>query len=118
LLNSYVNKNLLLKYPFNIWVDYTPYVRDIEGGFRSFQPDERWNSQTIKSIQKRGGIHYLPEVPLYLAVEKEDLVVEITGRADGIIQTDSGILMEEIKNHYREFENISRKRKIPNSGHN
>jgi hypothetical protein len=48
-------------------------------------------------LQKRGGDVYAPEVPLKKLFELEDGSVMLTGRADGIIQTEGGYIIDEIK---------------------
>ena len=48
-------------------------------------------------LQKKGGAVYAPEVTLKKLFEIEDTSIFLTGRADGIIQTDDGYILEEIK---------------------
>ena len=48
-------------------------------------------------LQKRGGDVYAPEVALKRLFELEDGSVMLTGRADGIIQTEDGYIIDEIK---------------------
>lgn len=55
-------------------------------------------------IQKAYGQEYQPEVSLSYVYEQDDRKLEIHGRADGIIQKESGICIDEIKSTTRNFE--------------
>ena len=59
-----------------------------------------------RMIQKRMGAEYQAEVFLRYteATEKYSLVLE--GRADGVVDDDKGILIDEIKGTYRELDHI------------
>ncbi len=48
-------------------------------------------------LQKLGGAVYAPEVTLKKLFEFDDISIMLTGRADGIIQTEDGYILEEIK---------------------
>lgn len=50
-----------------------------------------------KKLQKQGGAVYAPEVTLKKLFELENGSIVLNGRADGIIQTESGYILEEIK---------------------
>ncbi|MCY6958139.1 ATP-dependent DNA helicase [Clostridium brassicae] len=58
------------------------------------------NTDAIKAhqkIQKAAPKEYMPEVTLSYIVEKEDVNLEISGRADGIIEYENNIIIDEIK---------------------
>ncbi|KGM98204.1 ATP-dependent DNA helicase [Clostridium botulinum] len=59
-----------------------------------------------QKLQKSGGEGYIPEVPLTYTVKKEDITLEIGGRADGIIKNDNNITIDEIKTTTRPLELI------------
>ncbi len=50
-----------------------------------------------RRLQKQGGAAYTPEVPLSLSCEKGDFVYHLSGRADGVIDEDGRITVDEIK---------------------
>ncbi|MEL7598437.1 MAG: DEAD/DEAH box helicase, partial [Clostridiaceae bacterium] len=58
------------------------------------------NTDAIKAhqkIQKSAPKEYKPEVTLSYTVEKEDIILQITGRADGIIEYEDNVIIDEIK---------------------
>ncbi|AEB74744.1 ATP-dependent DNA helicase [Clostridium botulinum] len=59
-----------------------------------------------QKLQKSGGEGYTPEVPLTYTVKKDDITLEIGGRADGIIKNDNNITIDEIKTTTRPLEFI------------
>ena len=54
-------------------------------------------SAAHRKIQKAGGEHYKKEVPLKYETELNNIPVIIQGRADGIIATSGGFIIDEIK---------------------
>ncbi|MDF2499842.1 MAG: putative repair helicase [Anaerosporomusa subterranea] len=50
-----------------------------------------------QKVQKAQPAHYRPEVPLSHTIEAVDFVIEIGGRADGIIEQDDVTVIDEIK---------------------
>lgn len=78
--------------------------------FSSFQSMERANigSRIHRMLQKRGGDAYQSEVFLKEETQLDDtMMFVIDGRADGIIATDQGIVVDEIKSVTCEYEDIS-----------
>ncbi|MHB9155242.1 MAG: ATP-dependent DNA helicase [Endomicrobiales bacterium] len=59
----------------------------------------RFHQALQKANRERyaGEAEYLSEVPLSLAVETEELVLEVGGRVDGIVLSEGGVTIEEIK---------------------
>lgn len=55
-------------------------------------------------IQKGYGKEYQPEVRLSYFFEQDGMNIEIHGRADGIIQRDTGICIDEIKSTTRDLD--------------
>jgi DNA excision repair protein ERCC-2 len=58
------------------------------------------NTDAIKAhqkIQKSAPKEYKSEVTLSYTVEKEDIILQITGRADGIIEYEDNVIIDEIK---------------------
>lgn len=64
-------------------------------------------SRIHRKIQKRMGSDYRAEVPLKIECPCEGFVLQVEGRADGIMEEDSMMLIDEIKGVLRELEHIS-----------
>ena len=50
-----------------------------------------------KELQKKGGDVYTAELPVSADFEANGFTVTLSGRADGVIQTENGYIVEEIK---------------------
>ncbi len=51
-------------------------------------------------IQRRAGSDYTPEVPLAYTYVEDDVEISVEGRADGVIDNDTGVTVDEIKTTY------------------
>ena len=51
-------------------------------------------------IQRRAGADYTPEVPLAYTYVEDDVEISVEGRADGVIDNDTGVTVDEIKTTY------------------
>ena len=60
-------------------------------------------SRIHRMLQKRMGADYEAEVSLKFMLDTRDYVLLVEGRADGIIDNDQGIVVDEIKGTYREL---------------
>lgn len=60
-------------------------------------------SRIHRMIQKRMGAEYKAEVPLSYCMETGTYEIVVEGRADGIITTENGFVIDEIKGTYREL---------------
>ena len=60
-----------------------------------------------RMIQKRMGIEYEAEVPLNFCLDYDEYVVQIEGRADGIIRRNEKVIVDEIKGTYRDLKYIT-----------
>lgn len=65
-------------------------------------------SRIHRMIQKRMGIEYEAEVPLKFQVDCGRYVIEIEGRADGIIQRNGLVIVDEIKGTYRDLKYVEK----------
>ncbi len=54
-------------------------------------------SRMHRRLQRQGGADYTAELPLGLELELGDFVYHLSGRADGVLETDEGLLVDEIK---------------------
>lgn len=80
---------------------------DITGSEGSFSKDAMAQGSRIhRKIQGRMGIQYEAEVPLSIQIEKEDFILTIEGRADGIETTKDGIVIDEIKGVYKKLDKM------------
>ncbi|MBR1650187.1 MAG: ATP-dependent DNA helicase [Lachnospiraceae bacterium] len=61
-------------------------------------------SRIHRMIQGKMGPDYRVEVPLFFSYENEDYSLLLEGRADGIIDNEEGITIDEIKGTYRKLE--------------
>ena len=59
-------------------------------------------SRIHRMIQKRMGPEYQAEVALKMTFEEEKYFLTLEGRADGIIQTEDRVVIDEIKGTYRD----------------
>lgn len=82
---------------------------DISGGEGSFSKEAMQEGNRIhKKIQKQMGFSYQAEVPLKYDVVKPDFILSIEGRADGIITTEDGVTIDEIKGVYKRLDTLEK----------
>ncbi|MCM1259079.1 MAG: ATP-dependent DNA helicase [Roseburia sp.] len=60
-------------------------------------------SRIHRKIQRKMGASYRPEVPLKIQIETEKYILQVEGRADGIIEEEE-VTIDEIKGVYRNLE--------------
>ncbi|MDD3403029.1 MAG: ATP-dependent DNA helicase [Hespellia sp.] len=60
-----------------------------------------------RKIQRRMGAEYHAEVPMKILVSYQDFQIQVEGRADGIIEADECITIDEIKGVLKELEYIT-----------
>ena len=99
-------------YEFNVSVrgivEFLFREGDISSGDGSFSKDAmQAGSRIHKKIQGKMGFNYQAEVPLKLAIEKEDYVLNIEGRADGILTEDNIVTIDEIKGVYKKLDTLA-----------
>ena len=64
-------------------------------------------SKIHRKIQKQMGAAYRAEVPLKILYPCDGFILQVEGRADGIIEEEQGIVIDEIKGVVRELELIT-----------
>ena len=64
-------------------------------------------SKMHRKIQRRMGSNYYAEVPLKLSIPLEGFELQVEGRADGIIEEQDGVTIDEIKCVMGELEHIT-----------
>lgn len=75
---------------------------DNRGGGSSDQALQE-GTRIHRMIQKRMGADYRSEVPLSFTYKGKDVDIKVEGRADGIIENESGVTVDEIKSTYAEI---------------
>lgn len=86
-------------------VEFVLSYGDLESGFVT----STRNTDAIKihqKLQKSSGQEYLSEVTLRYIIKKDDYEIEVSGRADGIIESTSGITIDEIKTTSKDLDTI------------
>ena len=61
-----------------------------------------------RKIQSRMGTNYTAEVPLKIQMPCDGFVLQIEGRADGVLKDDGKVLIDEIKGILRSLEHLER----------
>lgn len=65
-----------------------------------------------RAIQKNMGAEYSAEVPLCITEQFEKYTLTVEGRADGIIETQTGVVIDEIKGMYRDVHKLKEPVKV------
>lgn len=74
---------------------------DIDNRIGSFSEDAMQEGARIhRDIQRQAGSDYKPEVSLAYTYEEDDVSISVEGRADGVIENESGVTIDEIKTTY------------------
>jgi len=78
---------------------------DIDNRFGAQAKADRMQQGSMihRKIQRKMGASYRSEVPLKIAIEAEKYILQIEGRADGIIEEEE-VIIDEIKGVYRNLE--------------
>lgn len=83
-------------------VEFVLRAGDIDNRRTSMNEKEAMQegSRIHRKIQGRMGPEYTPEVPLKITIPLERFSITVEGRADGVINKNSGIIIDEIKGMY------------------
>lgn len=89
-------------------VEFIMRSGDIDNGHSSKTSEQAMQegSRIHRMLQHKGGSNYEAEVLMKYLYRTDQYTVEIEGRADGIITTPDGIIIDEIKGTYRELDKI------------
>lgn len=60
-----------------------------------------------QKIQNRRPVQYHSEVPVHFKCEEDNYILNISGRIDGLIQNDDGLMIEEIKSTFLTKDKLS-----------
>ncbi|MGN0394001.1 MAG: ATP-dependent DNA helicase [Coprococcus sp.] len=69
-------------------------------------------SRIHRKLQKKAGSYYNAEVPLKLTIERNSYNVTVEGRADGIIEKNTNVTIDEIKGIYKKLSDIEEPVKV------
>ena len=61
-----------------------------------------------QKIQRQRPGEYRAEVPVSIEVETADMVLVVSGRIDGVLETESGVIVEEIKSTTNDLKTIEK----------
>jgi DNA excision repair protein ERCC-2 len=80
-------------------VEFVLKTGDLAGGRgRSFTANRAIEgTRGHQKLQRSQGANYEPEVPVKHMIERVGMTLEINGRIDGVLRTEGGVLIEEIK---------------------
>ena len=60
-------------------------------------------SRIHRKIQKKMSGYYQPEVSLFHETEYDEIIIRVEGRADGIIDDGTNVVIDEIKGVYKDL---------------
>jgi DNA excision repair protein ERCC-2 len=60
-----------------------------------------------QKIQQQRPEGYRAEVPVSMEIETSDLILIVAGRIDGVLETDEGIIVEEIKSTAKDLKSVA-----------
>lgn len=95
----------VIKAPIRGLVEFVLMGGDIVSGFTGSSR----NTEAIKAhqiIQKAYGEGFSKEVPVSINVETEDMILELSGRIDGLYTSEDGAMIDEIKTTTLDLEDI------------
>lgn len=99
--------------PDQIWVSVRQLVEfvlrhgDIDNRYHgSAENAMQEGSRIHRMIQKRMGGDYQAEVSLKMTIPNENYTLVVGGRADGVIENDQGVMVDEIKGTYRDVDRL------------
>ncbi len=89
-------------------VEFIMSSGDIDSRSRGIKDSEAMQegNRIHKKIQKSMGENYTSEYPLKITLQQYDFLLTIDGRADGIINDDGDITIDEIKGVYQDLKYI------------
>lgn len=79
---------------------------DIDNRIASEKDAMQMGSRIHRKIQKSMGAGYHAEIPLKHEICCKGFALRIEGRADGIIETDKGVVIDEIKGVFQELDHL------------
>ncbi|MCX8131116.1 MAG: ATP-dependent DNA helicase [Clostridia bacterium] len=86
-------------------IEYAMKTGDAYAGYvSSFRMVEGIKAHTF--ISKSSTEEYLPEVPVSILIERDNILLEVSGRVDGIIKSEEEIVIDEIKSTTIELDEI------------
>lgn len=85
---------------------------DNRAGGRSDKEAMQLGAKIHRKIQRQMGSSYHAEVPLRICIPCEDFDIAVEGRADGIVEEDGKITIDEIKGVLQELDGLQKPRPV------
>lgn len=103
-LGSLIEKRYEIKISVRNLVEFLLREGDIDNRHRAMVESAMQEGSRIhRMIQKRMGPEYKAEVPLFYALNTENYDLIVEGRADGVIDQNGEVTIDEIKGTYRDI---------------
>ncbi len=81
---------------------------DIDNRMAGMEKDAmQLGAKLHRKIQRGMGADYHAEVPLQIQVPFTDFTLSVEGRADGIMETPDGVVIDEIKGIFKDLDRVS-----------
>jgi len=89
-------------------IEFILRAGDIDNRIGTFSDDAMQEGARIhRQLQSRAGADYNAEVSLAYTYVEEDVEITVEGRADGVIENESGVTIDEIKTTYADVMRYS-----------
>ena len=88
-------------------VEFILQSGDIDNRIASADKDAmQMGARMHRKIQRQMGSSYHPEVTMKIQVPFEGFTLQIEGRADGVMETDEGTVIDEIKGVFKNLDTM------------
>lgn len=107
-MNKKKDTNPKIRVSVRNFVEFLMRTGDIDNRRGNLNPNDAMlaGSRIHRKIQQSAQGNYRAEVALKLCLEEEEFSFVLEGRADGIIEEDEGVVIDEIKGVYQELSQI------------
>ena len=106
LLSSTIMKSMeeqVIRISVRALVEFILQSGDIDNRIASADKDAmQMGARMHRKIQRQMGSSYHPEVTMKIQIPFEGFTLQIEGRADGVMETDEGTVIDEIKGVFKE----------------
>ena len=110
LLSSTIMKSMeeqVIRISVRALVEFILQSGDIDNRIASADKDAmQMGARMHRKIQRQMGSSYHPEVTMKIQVPFEGFTLQIEGRADGVMETDEGTVIDEIKGVFKNLDTM------------
>lgn len=110
LLSSTIMKGMeeqVIRISVRALVEFILQSGDIDNRIASADKDAmQMGARMHRKIQRQMGSRYHPEVTMKIQVPFEGFTLQIEGRADGVMETDEGTVIDEIKGVFKNLDTM------------